>query len=197
MLEKLLSHLTGQAKDERDNLFLGVFTHEDDTLDATKACRDADFNFYDVFSPYAVHGLDRAMGLPFSKITWVTFMCGAMGTLIAFFGMSYISAWDWPLNIGGKAAFPFPAMIPIMFELTVLIGGVSTMLGLFALCRLFPGKKARLFHPRITDDRFVIAIEVDEDFDEAKCREIFTKYNAEEMKEVDPDYEAAPEGGSA
>lgn len=196
MLSRLLDVLYGR-KPEGDNLFLGVFTDEDDVLEATKKCRDADFNFYDVFSPYAVHGLDRAMGLPFSKITWVTFLCGAMGTTIAIAGMTYVSWWDWPLNIGGKSPFPFPAFVPVMFELTVLIGGLSTMLALFALCRIFPGKKPRLFHPRVTDDRFVIAIEVDEDFDEAKCREIFSAHNVEEMKEVAPDYDALKEGGAA
>lgn len=196
MLNLFFDILFGR-KIEADNLFLGVFTDEDDVLEATKKCRDADFNFYDVFSPYAVHGLDRAMGLPFSKITWVTFLCGLMGTTIAISGMTYVSWWDWPINIGGKATFPWPAFVPIMFELTVLIGGVSTMLALFAFCRIFPGKKARLFHPRVTDDRFVIAIEVDEDFDEAKCREIFEAHNVEEMKEVAPDYDALKEGGAA
>ncbi|MCA8916048.1 MAG: DUF3341 domain-containing protein [Planctomycetes bacterium] len=189
---------------EKNKFFLGVFTDEDDVKPATQACADADFTFHDVFAPYEVHGLDRAMGLSQSKITWVTFLCGLMGTTIALGGMSYVSWWDWPLNIGGKSPFPLPAFIPVTFELTVLIGGVCTMMGLFALCRIFPGKKARLFHPRVTDDRFVIVIEVDEDFDEAKCREIFTRHNAEEMKLVDHDYAADPadaeasvEGGAA
>ena len=197
MISRFFDLIFGR-KPEEDNLFLGVFTDEDDVLEATKKCRDADFNFYDVFSPYAVHGLDRAMGLPFSKITWVTFLAGTMGCIIGFAGMTYVSWWDWPINIGGKSPFPFPAFVPVMFELTVLIGGLSTMLALFALCRIFPGKKARLLHPRVTDDRFVIAIEVDEDFDEAKCREFFEAHNVEEMKEVPSDYDAlADQGGAA
>jgi hypothetical protein len=195
MLNRLFDALFGRPQ-EADNLFLGVFTDEDDVLEATKKCREADFNFHDVFTPYAVHGLDRAMGLPFSKITWVTFLCGLMGTTIAISGMTYVSWWDWPVNIGGKSPFPWPAFVPIMFELTVLIGGLCTMLGLFAMCRIFPGKKARLLHPRVCDDRFVIAIEVDEDFDEGKCREIFNAHNVEEMKEVPPGYDAL-EGGAA
>jgi hypothetical protein len=184
--------------DQRPDLFLGVFGDQEHTLEATKACREAGFTFHDVFAPYAVHGLDRAMGLPFSKITWVTFLCGAMGCIIAIAGMAYVSAWDWRLNIGGKEPFPFPAFVPVMFELTVLIGGICTMLGLFAMCRIFPGKKARLFHPRVTDDRFVIAIEMDEDFNESRCREIFAAHHAEEVKQVGPDYDAmAAEGGAA
>jgi hypothetical protein len=175
--------------EQEDKLFMGVFTDEDHCLDATKACREAGMNFYDVYAPYAVHGLDRAMGLPFSKITWVTFSCGLLGMTIALSGMWYISAYDWPLNIGGKPALPFPAMIPVTFELTVLIGGLCTMLALFVFCFLYPGKHARMFHPRQTDDRFVIVLEQDEDFDAAKAKEIFTANHAEEMKEVDADYD--------
>ena len=175
-----------------NDLFLGVFAEPDQVLEATKACREAGFTFQDIYTPFAVHGLDRAMGLPFSKITWVTFLCGAMGTTIGLTGMGYISAWDWPLNIGGKAPFPLPAMIPITFELTVLIGGVCTFLGMLALCRLIPGTKARLLHPRQTDDRFVIALECDEAFNEAKAREIFGAHHAEEVSRVADDYDASP-----
>ncbi|MBX3460946.1 MAG: DUF3341 domain-containing protein [Planctomycetes bacterium] len=174
--------------EEQNNLFMAVFTDEDHCLEAVKACTQANFTYHDVLAPYAVHGLDRAMGLPFSKITWVTFLCGLGGTSIAFLGMGYISGWDWPLNIGGKGALPFPAMVPIMFELTVLLGGLCTMLALFAFCFLFPGKQARLFHARQTDDRFVVVLEMDEDFSEAKAREIFTANHAEEIRQVPHDY---------
>lgn len=183
-------------------LFCGVFGDEDDTLEATRACREAGFEFYDVFAPYAVHGLDRAMGLPFSKVTWVTFCCGLLGLTIALSGMIYVSWWDWPLNVGGKESLPFPALVPVAFELTVLIGGVCTMLGMFAMCLLYPGKKARLLHKAQTDDKFVIALKVSEGFDEKKARAIFEQHHAEEVAQRAHDYNAADEaaqghGGAA
>jgi hypothetical protein len=179
--------------DPQDKLFFGVFTDDDDCIEATKACREAGFTFFDVFAPYAVHGLDRAMGLPFSKVTWVTFLFGLWGLTVAITGMWYISAFDWPVNIGGKPPLPFPAMIPIAFEVTVLHAGIFTMLGLFAFCFLYPGKRARLFHARQTDDRFVIVLREDEDFNEVKAREIFSAHNAEEVREVDADYDVTRE----
>lgn len=188
--------LRKKKKRAYDKYFIGVFTTQKDVVGATESCRDAGLTFHDVFTPYAIHGMERSMGLPPSKITWVTFLCGALGTSIAISGMGYVTWWDWPLNVGGKSPFPFPAFIPIMFELTVLIGGVSTMLGLFALCRIFPGKPARLWHPRVTDDRFVVVLCCDDKFTEDQARDIFTKYNAEEMKEVDLDYSVEAEGGS-
>ena len=180
-------------------LFVGVFTDEDETLEAVKDCRAAGLEFHDVYTPFAIHGLDRAMGLPFSKITWVTFCCGALGTTIALSGMWYATAWDWPLNVGGKPPFPFPAFVPIIFELTVLIGGLCTMLGLFAFCLLYPGKKPRMLHKAQTDDRFVIALKAGEGFDEARARAIFEKHEAEEVAARDSDYDAnaEPAGGTA
>ena len=187
----MLSFLRNAHADEQ--LFMGVFTDEDHVLEAAKACRAAGFHFQDVYAPYAVHGLDRAMGLPFSKITWVTFLCGLMGASIALGGMGYISGWDWPLNVSGKPVIPLPAMIPITFELTILIGGLCTMVGLFVFCFLFPGKHARLFHPRQTDDRFVIVLYADEDFSRAKAEEIFKANHAEDMRLVDQDYDCNAE----
>lgn len=192
----MLRSLLKKKKRNYDSYFLGVFKEQDDVLGATEKCRDAGFSFHDVFTPYAVHGLERAMGLPQSKITWVTFLCGAMGATIGILGMGYVTWWDWPLNIGGKSPFPFPAFVPVMFELTVLIGGLCTMLALFALCRIFPGKATRLWHPRVTDDRFVVVLRCDDKFHENQARDIFEKHNAEEMKEVDLDYSVEPERGS-
>lgn len=182
-------------------LFVGVFADEDDTLHAVTECREAGLEFHDVYTPFAIHGMDRAMGLPFSKVTWVTFCCGLLGTTIAFSGMWYATTWDWPLNVGGKPTLPFPAFVPIMFELTVLIGGICTFLGMVAFCMLYPGKKAKLLHRAQTDDRFVVALKAGEGFDEKKARAIFEKHHAEEVAHRDTSYDAnaesAPAGGAA
>lgn len=163
------------------DLFLGVFEHEDDVMAATNQCREAELNFQDVYTPYPVHGLERAMGLKRSIITWVCFGAGATGLTIATIGQWYISTVDWPLNIGGKDAFPFPAFVPVMFELTVLIAGLTILVTMFLLGRLYPGKMIEPIHPRVTDDVFVIALLMDDDFNEGKAREIFEKCGAIEV----------------
>lgn len=198
MLNKLLIKL-GLIQGEKHDLFLGVFTDEFDTLEAVKECTSQGFDYYDVFAPFAVHGLDRAMGLARSKITYVTFSAGLTGLLLGLLGMYYVTTIDWAINIGGKQEFPFLAFIPVAFEITVLIAGLSTMMGLFVFCKIFPGKKPRLFHPRVTDDTFVIAINKIDTFDEKRAREIFTRHNATEMKSVDPDYDTYDQtlGGAA
>lgn len=198
MLNKLLIKC-GLLPGKQYDLFLGMFTDEFDTLEAVEECTKEGFQYFDVFAPFAVHGLDRAMDLPRSKITYVTFFMGLFGLSFGLLGMYYVTTIDWPINIGGKRAFPFEAFVPVMFELTVLIAGLSTMIGLFVFCRIYPGKTPRLFHPRVTDDTFVIALNKVRGFDEKRARELFERHNATEIKSVDPDYDVYEEtlGGAA
>lgn len=166
-------------------LYVGVFTDEDDLLGASEACRDAGFKFHDVYTPYAVHGMEDAMGIKRSWLTWVCFLAGAAGATIAVVGQGWISAVDWPLNIGGKDPFALPAFIPITFELTVLIGGLTTVAVLFLVGGLFPGKEGKLIVPGVTDDKFAIALERKDDFDEARAKSIFESHNAKEVVDVE------------
>jgi len=63
------------------------------------------------------------------------------------------------MNIGGKPNFALPAFIPIIFELTVLFSAVGMFFTFCYLCQLAPFIKKHHFHPRATDDYFVMAIE--------------------------------------
>ncbi len=198
MLNKLLIKC-GLLPGKQYDLYLGMFTDEFDTLAAVEECTNEGFQYFDVFAPFAVHGLDRAMDLPRSKITYITFFMGLFGLLFGLAGMTYVTSIDWPINIGGKQGFPFLAFIPVMFELTILIAGLSTMIALFVFCRIYPGKTPRLFHPRVTDDTFVIALNKVAGFDEKRARELFERHNATEIKSVDPDYDVYEDtlGGAA
>lgn len=168
-------------------LYVGVFTNEDDLLDATAACRDAGMTFHDVYIPYAIHGMEAAMGIKRSWLTWVTFLAGAAGATIAVAGQGWVSAIDWPLNIGGKDPFSLPAFIPITFELTVLIGGLTTVAAMFVACKLKPGKDVKPIVEGVTDDKFAIALERGADFDEARAKSIFQSHRAEKIVEVSGD----------
>ena len=135
------------------------FGHEHDLLEAVRTLRRHDIEIVDVFTPYPVHGLDRAMGLRPSPLTWVCFICGMTGATIALVFERWSLSVNWPLDIGGKPWNSLPSDVPIGFELAVLLAGFGSVFALFGLCRLFPGKQARLVHPRVTDDRFVIVVE--------------------------------------
>jgi hypothetical protein len=112
-----------------------------------------------VYTPFAVHGLDHAIGIRETSLHTAGFIFGITGTSIALGGMGWIFTSDWPLNIGGKPHFPLPAFIPITFELTVLMAAVGMTLTFCYLCQLSPFLKRHHFHPRATDDLFVMVIE--------------------------------------
>lgn len=139
-------------------VLIGYFDSEEKVLDATRAVREAGYTLHDVYTPYAVHGMDDAMGLKPSRLTWVCFGAGLLGATLALSFQYYTSVVSWPLNVGGKPFNSFPAFIPVAFELTVLFAALTTVAAFLARAKLFPGSK-RVALPRVTDDRFAIAVE--------------------------------------
>jgi hypothetical protein len=142
-------------------LLHGIFASEEDILGATEKAREHGYRIVDVYTPYAVHGLDRAMGLGPSRLSFACFLFGSGGLGTALALQLWTSAVDWPLNVGGKPWNSIPAFVPIMFELTVLFAGLGTVAALLFRARLFPGKTAVLAHPQVTDDRFVLVLHED------------------------------------
>jgi len=138
---------------------VGCFDDENVLFPAIKKVRLAGYKIHDVYTPYALHGLDHAIGLRETSLHTAGFIYGISGTTIALGGMGWVFTADWPLNIGGKPHFPLPAFIPITFETTVLLSAVGMVLTFCYLCQLAPFIKKHHFHPRATDDLFVMAIE--------------------------------------
>lgn len=137
---------------------LAFFDTPDQLLAATRKVREQNYEKWDVFTPYAIHGLDQAQGLRRSAIPYVTFIAGLTGCLLAFLFQYWTSAVDWPLNVGGKPFNSWPAFVPVMFELTVLFGGLCTVAAMFAFNGL-PNVGRKTFDPSLTRDRYAIVIE--------------------------------------
>ena len=141
---------------------LAEFENEGALLEAARRVRDEGYTRWDCYSPYPVHGLDRAMGLRDSRLPWAVLAAGATGLASAILMQWWMNAVDYPFVIGGKPLFSLPAQIPIGFELTVLFAGITCVLALLAFNKL-----PQLFHPafgsarfrRVTNDRFFITIE--------------------------------------
>ncbi len=127
---------------------------------AVKKVRANGHKIHDVFTPFAVHGLDEALGYKVSDLHIAGFIYGITGTATALGFMGWIFTTDWSQNFGGKPHFPLPAFIPIVFELTVLFAAVGMVLTFCYLNQIMPGVKKHIFNPRQTDDKFVMTIEV-------------------------------------
>ncbi len=141
---------------------VGCYDDEEVLFPAVKKIRNSGYKLHDVYTPFPVHGLDHALGLKDTDLHVAGFIYGITGTCTAVGFMSWIFLSDWPINFGGKPHFSLPAFIPITFELTVLFAAVGMVLTFCYLNQIMPGVKKHVFHPRQTDDLFVVAIELND-----------------------------------
>ncbi len=163
---------------------LGIFQREEDILEATRATRRSGLTILDVYTPYAVHGLDQAMGLRPSRLPWVCFVAAVVGAILKLWFEFWTTMVDWPVNVGGKPWNSLPAFVPVTFEVMVLSAGLTTVFTFLVISRLWPGKRPVLPVPRITDDRFVLAVqETDAAFDVAQVRRLFERCHAVAVEE--------------
>lgn len=155
---------------------LAEFENVTQLMRAARRVRDEGYTRWDCYTPFPVHGLNRAMGLHDTKLPWVVMLAGVAGTTTALLMQWWMNAVNYPLVIGGKPLFSLPANIPITFELTVLFAAICAFAGMFAFNDL-----PRFYHPtfrserfrRVTTDRFFIAIEsADERFDAGRTEEL-------------------------
>jgi len=165
-------------------LFVGVFENEQDTLAAVRASRQRGFKIVDVYAPYAVHGLEEAMGLAPSRLPWIVFALGLLGAGLKVWFEFWTTAIDWPVNVGGKPFNSLPAFIPVTFEVMVLFAAVGAVLSFFFVCRLFPGKRTLLPVIGVTDDRFALVLEeTDSRFEPTEVQKMFETLHAIHVEE--------------
>ena len=157
------------------NKFLHVIYDDDDKLlDAVKFLKKEGVYIEDVFTPFPVHGLDKALGLEPTRISIAGFLYGCIGFAFAILMMNYIMIEDWPQNIGGKPSFSFienmPAFVPIIFELTVFFSAHLMVITFYLRSRLWPFKEAENPIPETTDDKFLVQIPVSHNEKELKSK---------------------------
>lgn len=161
-----------------------IFAHERDLLAVVRELRANRLPIHDVFTPYPVHGIETALGLRDTRIGWVCAVFGLSGAALALLFQEWTSVVSWSLNVGGKPYDSWPAFVPVVFEVGVLCGGIASVLALFYLCGLYPGKEASQPSPRITDDRFAVIVDASvADFDMDRAREIIGKHGGLQITE--------------
>ena len=148
-----------------------AFYNDDEVvLDAVKKVKAANHHIEEVFCPFPVHGLDKAMGLAPTRIAITSFMYGITGLGIAIWLTYYTMIADLPQDIGGKPSFSWgenmPAFVPIMFELTVFFAAHLMVITFYMRSRIWPFKKAENPDPRTTDDHFLMEIELHDNEEE-------------------------------
>jgi Protein of unknown function (DUF3341) len=175
--------------DDKVYAVMGEFAEPEDLVKAGRAIRDMGYTKIDAMTPFPVHGIDEAIGVPYSKIGWIV-ICGALaGITTAQVLIYYVGAIDYPLIIGGKPLFDFTYSIPPTFELAVLFSAITTFLctwGLSGLPRLYhPSMNYRNAH-RASDDRFLLVVEADDPkFDAQKTAQDMRSVGANDVEVVE------------
>lgn len=141
------------------------FEDDEVLLDAVKATREANYEIAEIYTPFPVHGLDKAMGLKPTRIAIAAFLFGITGLLAAIAITNYTMIVDWPQNFGGKPNASYTdnvlGWVTILFELTVFFAAHLMVITFYLRSRLWPWKEAENPNPRTTDDLFVMEMEVD------------------------------------
>ena len=147
--------------------FKAIYNDDDVLMNAVKKIRSEKYHIEEVYTPFPVHGLDKAMGLADTRIAITSFMYGCLGLAVAIVMMNYIMIEDWPQDIGGKPSFSYlenmPAFVPIMFEMTVFFAAHLMVITFYLRSKMWPFKKAENPDVRTTDDHFLVEVEVGDD----------------------------------
>jgi hypothetical protein len=161
------------------------FAGERDLLHAVTAVRRRGWPIVEVYTPYAVHGLDRAMGLSRCRLAAACFFCGLFGVLLALWFQFWSTGTSWPLNVGGQPWNSVPAFVPVTFEAMVLCAGLGMVFVWLLRCGLYPGKQPRLPGRGETDNRFVLVLGESDQVDGAEVRDLLQSHGVVSLEERD------------
>ena len=150
---------------EASKVIHAIYNDDDVLMSAVKKVKAERYHIEEIYTPFPVHGLDKAMGLAPTRIAIASFIYGCIGLTVAILMMNFIMIEDWPQDIGGKPSFSYlenmAAFVPFMVELTVFFAAHLMVITFYLRSRMWPFKNAENPDPRTTDDHFLMEIAVD------------------------------------
>jgi hypothetical protein len=164
------------------------FTDDKSVLAAANKAREAGYTVMEAYSPLPVHGMEDAIGRKRSRLPWIVFFGGLTGCLGGVFMQYWMSAVDYPWNVGGRPTNSWPAFIPVTFELTILLSAFAAVFGMFGLNGL-PRPHHPIFNTpnfdRSTIDHYFLCIEAkDPKFDETEVTTFFNELGPEAVNTI-------------
>ena len=179
-----------QAQDEALTVegVIAEFDNVDGVVAAAKRVHADGFRYFDVHSPFPIHGLDLDMGVKPTILPWLVFVAGVMGAAGGLALTVWTMSIDYPFLISGKPLNSIPAWIPVVFECTILLAAFAATFGMFVL-----NKMPMLYNPllkverfrRATDDRFFVVVDArDSRFDEQRVSQMLEQMGASAVETV-------------
>ncbi len=177
------------SKEKKVHGLFAEYDSVDSLLAACRRVRDAGYTKTDAFAPFAVHGIDTALGIKPSKLPFIALAGGLMGTTIALVMQIWMNAIDYPYIISGKPfMLSLPAFMPVTFELTVLLASFGAFFGMWALNGLPRFSNPMFTDPRFdraTDDKFFLFVDSkDQRFDADGVRQLFSDTGSQYINTV-------------
>ena len=160
---------------------LASFDHLDGAVDAVKALRKLGFRKITAYSPLPEHHLEEALGYDQSPVRVFALVGGLTGAATGFAFTTWTSM-DWPLVTGGKPIVSIPAYFIIAFEMAVLFGALSTVIGVFINARLPRLRPPVVYDPEFSGGRFGVRVSAPADRIE-EARRILTGNDPAELTE--------------
>ena len=167
------------------------FDNVDQLLAGCRKVRDAGYIKTDAYTPFPVHGIDKALGIKPTILPWICLACGLTGTSIALAMQIWMNAIDYPYIISGKPFISMPAFIPVTFELTVLLAAFGAFFGMLALNKLPMFSNPVFTDPRFdraTDDRFFLFVSAeDAKYNQASITKMFGSLGSGHVADIHED----------
>jgi len=164
------------------------FDNPEDIVIAAHKAYDEGYRRMDAYTPFPVHGLVEAIGFRDNKVPWIIFWGGLIGALGGYALQYWVSAVEYPLNVGGRPLNAWVNFIPVTFECTILLAALTAVFGTLALNGL-----PKPYHPifnaegfeRASQDRFFLCVEAaDPAFDREGTAEFLRGIGAVRVVEV-------------
>lgn len=177
---------------DRGQVIWGLLAEFENPATLTHGCeavRDAGYRNWDAYSPFPVHGLDEAMGLKPSRVSFIVGTMALLGFSAGWGLQFWTTAVDYPLVVQGKPYGAWEPFVPVLFELSVLFASIGAIFGMLVLNNL-----PRWSHPlfsrekflRVSDDKFFVAIEsTDPQFNLEETREFLRRAGAVSVETVE------------
>ncbi len=186
-VKKILIQTHKRNMEAPSKVIHAIYTDDDVLMSAVKKVRAERHHIEEIYTPFPVHGLDKAMGLAPTRIAIASFIYGCIGLTVAIVMMNFIMIKDWPQDIGGKPSFSYlenmPAFVPVMFEMTVFFAAHLMVITFYLRSRMWPFKKAENPDKRTTDDHFLMEIAISDN--ENELTELLQSTGAVEINIID------------
>jgi hypothetical protein len=168
---------------------MAEFENPEQLVKATERAYEAGYRKMDAYTPFPVEGAAEAMHFHNTGVPPIVLVGGLVGAFSGFLIQVIGSAYDYPLNVGGRPLYSWPAFIPVTFEAGILIAAFAAVIAMIVLNGL-----PRPYHPvfnapnfeRVSEDRFFLCIEAkDPQFEQASTRAFLESLGPQQVSEVE------------